>query len=133
MCVDATFQKQSATAFPFTDPNLPQNYAPFGIQAIANGPNGTTQIYVSYAMSGTGANKGTCEDTRGAGFGMVNVFDANGKLVTELVKVGGLLNAPWGNGTGAPKDFGSLSWWPCSSAITPMARSTAMTRPREHS
>ena len=105
---DATFKKQGPSAFPFTDPNLPQNYAPFGIQAIANGPNGTTQIYVSYAMSGTGANKGTCEDTRGAGFGMVNVFDANGKLVTELVKVGGLLNAPWGMAL-APKDFGSLS------------------------
>ena len=105
---DAKFAKQSPSAFPFTDPNLPQNYAPFGIQAIANGPNGTTQIYVSYAMSGTGANQGTCEDTRGTGFGMVSVFDANGKLVAELVKVGGLLNAPWGMAL-APKDFGTLS------------------------
>ena len=106
---DAKFTKQSSTAFPFTDPKLPPNYAPFGIQAIANGPNGTTQIYVSYAMSGTGQNQGTCEDTRGAGFGMVNVFDANGKLVIgELVPVGGLLNAPWGMAL-APKDFGTLS------------------------
>jgi uncharacterized protein (TIGR03118 family) len=106
---DAKFAKQSSTAFPFTDPNLPANYAPFGIQAIANGPNGTTQIYVSYAMSGTGANQGTCEDTRGAGFGMIDVFDANGKLVIgELVPVGGLLNAPWGMAL-APKDFGTLS------------------------
>jgi uncharacterized protein (TIGR03118 family) len=106
---DAKFVKQSATAFPFTDPKLPANYAPFGIQAIANGPNGTTQIYVSYAMSGTGAGQGTCEDTRGAGFGMIDVFDANGKLVTgELVPVGGLLNAPWGMAL-APKDFGTLS------------------------
>jgi uncharacterized protein (TIGR03118 family) len=106
---DAKFVKQSPTAFPFTDPNLPKGYAPFGIQAIANGPNGTTQIYVSYAMSGTGAGLGTCEDTRGAGFGMIDVFDANGKLVTgELVAVGGLLNAPWGMAL-APKDFGTLS------------------------
>ena len=106
---DAKFTKQSPTAFPFTDPKLPAHYAPFGIQAIANGPNGTTQIYVSYAMSGTGANQGTCEDTRGAGFGMVNVFDANGKLVIgELVPAGGLLNAPWGMAL-APKDFGTLS------------------------
>ena len=106
---DAKFTKQSPTAFPFTDPKLPKNYAPFGIQAIANGPNGTTQIYVSYAMSGTGANQGTCEDTRGAGFGMIDVFDANGKLVIgELVPVGGLLNAPWGMAL-APKDFGTLS------------------------
>ena len=106
---DAKFTKQSPTAFPFTDPKLPKSYAPFGIQAIANGPNGTTQIYVSYAMSGTGANQGTCEDTRGAGFGMIDVFDANGKLVIgELVPVGGLLNAPWGMAL-APKDFGTLS------------------------
>jgi len=105
---DATFSKQSPSAFPFTDPNLPQNYAPFGIQAIANGPGGTTQIYVSYAMSGTGANQGTCEDTRGAGYGMIDVFDANGRLVTELVKTGGKLNAPWGMAL-APKDFGTLS------------------------
>jgi uncharacterized protein (TIGR03118 family) len=106
---DAKFTKQNPTAFPFTDPKLPKNYAPFGIQAIANGPNGTTQIYVSYAMSGTGANQGTCEDTRGAGFGMIDVFDANGKLVIgELVPVGGLLNAPWGMAL-APKDFGTLS------------------------
>ena len=106
---DAKFTKQSSTAFPFTDAKLPPNYAPFGIQAIANGPNGTTQIYVSYAMSGTGANQGTCEDTRGAGFGMIDVFDANGKLVMgELVPVGGLLNAPWGMAL-APKDFGTLS------------------------
>jgi hypothetical protein len=75
-------------------------------QAIANGPNGTTQ---SYAMSVTGANQGTCEDTRGAGFGMIDVFDANGKLVIgELVPVGGLLNAPWGMAL-VPKDFGTLS------------------------
>ncbi|HEY6926815.1 MAG TPA: TIGR03118 family protein, partial [Steroidobacteraceae bacterium] len=105
---DATWKKQSATAFPFTDPNLPANYAPFGIQAIANGPAGATQIYVSYAMSGSGANQGTCEDTRGAGFGAINVFDANGKLVMELVKTGGALNAPWGMAL-APKDFGTLS------------------------
>jgi uncharacterized protein (TIGR03118 family) len=105
---DAKFAKQSPSAFPFTDPNLPAGYAPFGIQAIANGPGGATQIYVSYARSGTGANQGTCEDTRGAGFGAVNVFDANGKLVTELVKVNGLLNAPWGMAL-APKDFGTLS------------------------
>lgn len=105
---DAKFMKQSPSAFPFTDPNLPPNYAPFGIQAIANGPGGATQIYVSYARSGSGAEQGTCEDTRGAGFGLVNVYDANGKLVTELVPANGLLNAPWGMAL-APKDFGTLS------------------------
>jgi uncharacterized protein (TIGR03118 family) len=107
--LDRTFTKQSTAAFPFIDPNLPKYYAPFGIQAIQNGPpdsnkNPTWQIYVSYAMSGSG-----CEDTRGPGYGMISVFDANGKLVTgELVPVGGSLNAPWGLAL-APKDFGTLS------------------------
>ncbi len=106
---DAKFVKQSPTAFPFKDPKLPQNYAPFGIQAIANGPNGTLQIYVSYAMSGTGADQGTCEDTRGAGFGMIDVFDTNGNLVMgELIPVGQQLNAPWGMAL-APSNFGTLS------------------------
>jgi len=103
---DAKFAKQASATFPFADPNLPKNYSPFGIQAIANGPNGTTQIYVSYAM--VGATPG-CEDTRGKGFGMISVFDPNGKLVKgELVPTGGLLNAPWGMAL-APKDFGTLS------------------------
>lgn len=105
---DWTFTKQAPTAFPFTDPNLPANYAPFNIQAFANGPKGTWQIYVSYAMSGTGANKGSCEDTRGAGFGMVSVFTPNGKLVQEFVPIGGWLNAPWGMAW-APANFGTLS------------------------
>jgi uncharacterized protein (TIGR03118 family) len=105
---DGTFTKQPSSAFPFTDPNMSKDYAPFGIQAVANGPGGTMQIYVSYAMVGTGANQGTCEDTRGKGYGAINVFDASGKLVTELVKTGGALNAPWGMAL-APKDFGTLS------------------------
>jgi uncharacterized protein (TIGR03118 family) len=105
---DATWKKQDPATFSFADPNLPANYAPFNIQAMPTGPGGATQLYVSYAMSGTGANLGTCEDTRGAGFGAINVFDANGKLVTELVKVGGALNAPWGMAL-APADFGTMS------------------------
>jgi uncharacterized protein (TIGR03118 family) len=104
---DATWAKQSTSAFPFADPNMTADYAPFNIQAIPNGPGGATQLYVSYAKAGSGANQGTCEDTRGAGFGAINVFDANGKLVTELVKVGGLLNAPWG--MALSKSFGTLS------------------------
>ncbi|MGH8254575.1 MAG: TIGR03118 family protein, partial [Steroidobacteraceae bacterium] len=49
---NATFAKQtsSATAFTFTDPNLPAGYAPFGIQALKTGAAGATQIYVTYAM-----------------------------------------------------------------------------------
>jgi uncharacterized protein (TIGR03118 family) len=104
---DAAFNKQtpSATSFSFKDPTLPANYAPFGIQAIKNGPGGTTQIYVTYAQK---AAPGDTDEAHGAGLGLVDVFDANGKLVTHLVAAGGLLDAPWGVAL-APTDFGTLS------------------------
>ncbi|HSB21715.1 MAG TPA: TIGR03118 family protein, partial [Burkholderiaceae bacterium] len=104
---DAAFKKQTptATSFAFMDPTLPAGYAPFGIQAIKNGPGGTTQIYVSYAMPQGPDN---VDNQNGAGLGLVNVFDANGNLVKHLVTAGGALNAPWGMAL-APSDFGTLS------------------------
>jgi len=104
---DAAFKKQtpSDTSFSFTDPTLPAGYAPFGIQAIKNGPGGTTQIYVSYAKQAAPDNH---DNVDGAGLGLVDVYDANGKLVTHLIAPGGLLNGPWGM-TLAPTDFGTLS------------------------
>jgi uncharacterized protein (TIGR03118 family) len=38
----------------------------------------------------------------------VNVFDADGKFIKQLIPVGGALNAPWGLAV-APADFGTLS------------------------
>ena len=40
--------------------------------------------------------------------GVVDVFDANGKFVKQLIPVGVALNAPWGLAL-APADFGTLS------------------------
>ncbi|MGE5337463.1 MAG: TIGR03118 family protein [Gemmatimonadota bacterium] len=104
---DATFTKQtpSDAKFSFKDPTLPADYAPFGIQAIKNGPGGTTQLYVTYAKK---AAPGDTDEEHGAGLGLVDVFDANGNLVTHLVAAGGLLDAPWGMVL-APSDFGTLS------------------------
>ena len=104
---DATFTKQtsSATVFTFVDSTLPANYAPFGIQAINNGPAGATQIYVSYAQQ---LLPDKHDNASGAGLGLVDVFDTNGALVTRLIVVGGKLNAPWGMAL-APSDFGTLS------------------------
>jgi len=104
---DASFQKvaTSSTTFAFNDPDLPAGYAPFGIQAIANGPSGSTQLYVSYAKQGAPDN---VDDEPGPGLGMVNVFDASGDLVTHLISVGGELNAPWGMAL-APADLGTWS------------------------
>ena len=105
--LDTTFTKQTptATTFAFIDPTLPAGYAPFGIQAIKNGPGGAAQLYVTYAQQRGPDNH---DHTSGAGLGLVDVFDANGNLASHLIAVGGALNAPWGVAL-APADFGTLS------------------------
>jgi len=102
---DVTFAKQPAAGFPFTDPQVPAGYAPFGIQAIQNGSGGTWQLYVTYAQQ---AESGSSANNVGAGLGLIDIYDAAGKLVKRLVSTGAQLNAPWGVAL-APKDFGSLS------------------------
>lgn len=103
---DATFTKQTATAtqFGFADSTLPKGYAPFGIQAVKNGSGGTWQIYVAYAMQQPNSQ----DEAHGAGLGVVDLFDANGVFIKQLVHAGGALNAPWGIAL-APADFGTLS------------------------
>jgi uncharacterized protein (TIGR03118 family) len=103
---NSAFVKQttSATAFTFADPGIPAGYAPFGIQAIANGAAGATQIYVSYAKQLAPDNH---DNVDGAGLGFVDIYDTNGKLIKHLVATGAL-NAPWGFAL-APSDFGTLS------------------------
>ena len=102
----SSFNKQPSTAvsFSFTDPTLPAGYAPFGIQAIANGAGGATQLYVSYAQQ----SPPSFDNASGPGLGLVNVFDTNGNFVKHLIPVGGVLDGPWGM-VMAPADFGTLS------------------------
>jgi len=104
---NATFQKQtpSAASFSFTDSTLPAGYAPYGIQAINNGAAGATQLYVTYAQQAAPDN---VVSTAGAGLGLVDVFDTNGTLISHVIPVGGVLNAPWGIAL-APADFAPLS------------------------
>ena len=102
---DVTFVKQPTAAFPFTDPQLPAGYAPFGIQAIQNGSGGSWQLYVAYAQQ---AGSASSAFNVGAGLGLIDVYDAAGKFVKRLVSTGVQLNAPWGLAL-APKDFGTLS------------------------
>jgi uncharacterized protein (TIGR03118 family) len=99
---DASYARQptSPTAFTFVDPELPADYAPFGIQAVLDG---TLQLYVAYARKDAGG-----EEVTGAGLGIVSVFDTNGGFVRRLVSEGGILDAPWGIAL-APADFGTLS------------------------
>ena len=95
---DANFALVTTNPDAFKDPNLPAGFAPFGIQAIGN------QIYVSYAMQDAAKE----DDVKGAGLGLVNVFDTAGVLVKRLITTGGKLNAPWGMAM-APADFGKFS------------------------
>ena len=78
----------------FTDPSLPQGYAPYGIHAIGS------NIYVTYTQ-----HDSTGHQVIAAGAGFVDVFDNNGNLVKEAIS-GGNLNAPWGMAL-APAGFGS--------------------------
>jgi uncharacterized protein (TIGR03118 family) len=103
---NSSFAKQttSASSFTFVDPAIPTGFAPFGIQAINNGASGAAQIYVTYAQQSTASN----DATNGAGQGYVDVYDANGQLVKQLIPAGGALNAPWGLAL-APAKFGTFS------------------------
>jgi uncharacterized protein (TIGR03118 family) len=81
----------------FKDPNLPTGYAPFGIQNIGG------LIYVAYAKQDADRK----DEVAGAGFGFVDVYDANGTLLRRAVS-GGALNAPWGLAV-APAGFGEFA------------------------
>jgi len=81
----------------FTDPTLPAGYAPFGIQQIGG------KIYVAYAQPDP-----VTHEKKGAGLGLVDVFDLQGNLLTHLIPAGGALDAPWGLAM-APANFGKFS------------------------
>lgn len=101
---DTHFAKQTLPAGAFVDTTLPAGYAPFGIQAVANGAGGADQIYVTYAKQNDVAH----DNLNGPGLGVIDIFDTSGTLVKHLVAEGGALNAPWGVAL-APADFGTLS------------------------
>jgi uncharacterized protein (TIGR03118 family) len=85
-----------ATAF--KDPNLPANFAPFGIANIDG------QLYVTFALQKLPDRH---DDQAGPGNGFVDVFDANdGHLVKRLISKG-QLNSPWGLAR-VPREFGKF-------------------------
>lgn len=81
--LDSTFTFQD-WGDAFTDPNLPADYAPFGIQTL----NG--EVYIAYALRGDDG-----DEVHGAGLGIVSVFGTDGSFHGR-VATGGDLNAPWG-------------------------------------
>lgn len=83
----------SKNVMSFSDPEIPRNYAPYGIQEI-DGPSGP-QIWVTF----TALNK--------AQGGFVDVFNIDGSVAQHFA-VHGPLHSPWGIAK-APADFGPMS------------------------
>lgn len=80
-----------------TNPRIPSNFAPFGIQNI----NGN--LYVTYAKQDAAKE----DNVNGPGLGFVDIYDAKGMLIRRFASRGAL-NAPWGLAL-APADFGPFS------------------------
>jgi uncharacterized protein (TIGR03118 family) len=93
---DSNFAPVTLPVNAFTDDRLPFGFAPFGIQAIGG------DIYVTYAKQDADKE----DEVAGAGLGVVDVFDPNGRLL-QRVATRGALNAPWGIAL-APAGFGRL-------------------------
>ncbi|MFL5739045.1 MAG: TIGR03118 family protein [Flavisolibacter sp.] len=81
------------TTMPFTDHNIPMDYAPFNIQNIGG------MLYVAYAK----VDPATGDEDPGAGRGFVDIYRPDGTLAKRFAEHG-TLNAPWGL-TMAPAGF----------------------------
>jgi uncharacterized protein (TIGR03118 family) len=81
----------------FVDPDLPEGYAPFGIQNIND------RIFVAYAKQDEDAE----EEVAGEGLGFVSMFTTAGDFIRRVASRGAL-NAPWGMAL-APANFGRFS------------------------
>jgi len=82
---DHNFQPATLSGGTFVDPNLPAGYAPHSIHVI----NGV--VFVAYAAQDSAKH----DPMVGAGLGLVNLFQADGKFKQRAI-TGGKLNAPWG-------------------------------------
>jgi uncharacterized protein (TIGR03118 family) len=89
----------------FTDPKLPQGYAPFDIFPIGSAtlPATAATLVVTYAMQDAAKH----DDVAGESHGIVNTFDLGGQSFQRLIQHG-QLNSPWGVAV-APKSFGALA------------------------
>ncbi|HZZ62733.1 MAG TPA: TIGR03118 family protein [Roseiarcus sp.] len=81
----------------FTDPTVPDGYAPFNVQVLDG------KLFVTFAQQDASRH----DDVAGTGHGFVDEFNLNGQMI-ERVASRGPLNSPWGLAT-APKGFGEWS------------------------
>jgi uncharacterized protein (TIGR03118 family) len=95
---DGNLQPAGLPAGAFTDPALPDGYAPFGIQNV----HGT--IVVTFAKQDADAE----DEVAGQGRGFVDAFDTSGNLLGRIAQHG-QLNAPWGIAMAPADGFGRFS------------------------
>jgi uncharacterized protein (TIGR03118 family) len=81
----------------FVDPNLPDGFAPFGIQTIGS------DIFVTYGKQDADAH----DEVDGQSLGFVDEYDLQGNLIARVAQRG-QLNGPWGLAM-APTSFGRFA------------------------
>lgn len=94
---DTHYAPVTLAAGAFTDPALPEGFAPFNVQNI----NGN--VYVAFAKQ----DEEKEDEVAGRKLGYVDVFDGSGNLLQRF-EHGPWMNAPWGLAM-APADFGKSS------------------------
>jgi len=82
----------------FTEPHLPADYGPFGIQTI--GP----RVFVAFAEQETPGG----DEVHAPGAGIVDAFDLSGRFLSRVASHGGM-NAPWGLAMAPATGFGPFS------------------------
>jgi uncharacterized protein (TIGR03118 family) len=92
--LDGTFGPVDLPEGAFVDPEIPEDFGPFGIQNIQG------RIFVTYARRDAAGE----DEVAGPGLGMVSVFDTDGAFLARIA-TRGPLNAPWGLAL-APPGFG---------------------------
>jgi uncharacterized protein (TIGR03118 family) len=83
----------------FTDPNLPDSFAPFNVRNIRG------RLFATFAKQNLPAAK---DDQSGPGNGFLDIFDADGTMLRRMVQRDTQLNSPWGMVV-APPSFGKFS------------------------
>src|SRR5436853_4679209 len=82
---DAGFAPVPTKPWQFSDPRLPQGYAPFSVHTLDG------NLYVAYAK----VDPATGEEMHGRGLGFVDEYSPDGALLSRVLGRG-TLNAPWG-------------------------------------
>ncbi len=94
---DRNYMPVTLAAGAFSDPTLPEGFAPFNVQNIGG------KVFVAFAKQ----DEDMEDEVAGPGLGFVDEFDSSGNLLMRL-RSGRWMNAPWGLAL-SPDHFGKLS------------------------